>query len=103
MELDVLNTSITYPLVFNGLDEGKPCVLHNCKVTSVVEKTDRNGRLMAFVKVNVDGVENVEVVAFASKYIKVMDLFNEKNNYVLEIKGKKDKNKLILDKVSVEE
>ena len=54
-------------------------------------------------KVNVDGVENVEVVAFASKYIKVMDLFSEKNNYVLEIKGKKDKNKLILDKVSVEE
>ena len=103
MELSVLNTSITYPLVFNGLDNGKPCTLHNCNVLSVTEKTDKHGRLMAFVKVSVNGVENVEIVVFASKYIKVMDMFSDRNNYVLEIKGKKDGNKLILDKVSIEE
>ena len=103
MELDVLSTSITYPLIFNGLEEGKPCTLHNCSVVSVTEKTDKNNKLMAFAKVSVNGVENVEIIIFASKYIKVMDLFSDRNNYVLEIKGKKDKNKLILDKVSVEE
>ena len=74
MEISVLNTSITYPLIFNNVPNGDLYEFKNCRVTSVVEKTDKKGKLMAFVKVLINDIEPVEVVVFASSYLKNIDL-----------------------------
>ena len=98
MEIAVLNTSITYPLVFNNVANGDLHEFKNCRVTSVVEKTDKKGKLMAFVKVLINDIEPVEVVVFASSYMKNADLFDKRYGDVINIVGEKDGKKIIFKK-----
>ena len=94
MELEVLNTSITHPLVFNNTIDGDYCDLKDCRIVSITEKKDRKGKLMAFVKVLANDIEPVEVIVFASAYIKNMDLFDVRYGDVIDILGEKDGKKL---------
>ena len=94
MEISVLNTSITYPLIFNNVPNGDLYEFKNCRVTSVVEKTDKKGKLMAFVKVLINDIEPVEVVVFASSYLKNIDLFDSRYGDVIDIIGEKDGKKI---------
>lgn len=93
-ELEVLKTSITYPLIFNTANDGEELHLPNCKIVSVTEKKDRKGKLMAFVKVLVNDLEPVEVIVFASKYINNLDLFDIRYGDVIDIVGEKDGKKI---------
>ena len=94
MEIAVLNTSITYPLIFNNVPNGDIHEFTNCRVTSVVEKTDKKGKLMAFVKVLINDIEPVEVVVFGSSYMKNIDLFDKRYGDVINIIGEKDGKKI---------
>ena len=100
MELEVLNTSITYPLVFNNIEDGELYEYKNCRITSVTEKTDKNGRLMAFVKILINDIEPVEVIVFSSAYGKNMDLFDTRYGDVINIIGEKDGKKIKFKKGS---
>lgn len=93
-ELEVLKTSITYPLIFNSANDGEDLHLPNCKIVSVTEKKDRKGKLMAFAKVLVNDLEPVEVIVFASKYINNLDLFDIRYGDVIDIVGEKDGKKI---------
>lgn len=93
-EIEVLNTSITHPLVFGSAEDGEMLKLNNCKIVSVIEKKDRNGNLMAFVKVRIDNIEPVEVLVFASSYVKNYDLFDTRYGDVISIVGEKSGKKL---------
>lgn len=93
-EIEVLNTSITHPLVFGSAEDGEMLKLNNCKIVSVTEKKDRNGNLMAFVKVRIDNIEPVEVLVFASSYVKNYDLFDTRYGDVINIVGEKNGKKL---------
>ena len=94
LEIEVLNTSITYPLVFTAAMDKDVIDLENCRIVSVNEKKDKNGKLMAFVKVLVDDIEPVDVIVFSSLYMKNYDLFDVRYGDVIDIRGEKDGKKL---------
>ena len=94
LEIKVLNTSITYPLVFSSAMDKDVITLENCRIIDVTEKKDKNGKLMAFVKIKVDDIEPVDVIIFSSLYLKNYDLFDVRYGDVINIVGEKDGNKL---------
>ena len=94
LEIEVLNTSITYPLVFTAAMDKDVIDLENCRIVSVNEKKDKNGKLMAFIKVLVDDIEPVDVIVFSSSYMKNYDLFDVRYGDVIDIRGEKDGKKL---------
>ena len=98
LEISVLNTSITYPLVFASAENEDKVELNNCKIIAVNEKKDKKGKLMAFVKVLVDDVEPVDVLVFSSSYINNYDLFDVRYGDRIDIFGEKDGKKLIFKK-----
>ena len=98
LEISVLNTSITYPLVFASAEDGDKIELNNCKIIAVNEKKDKKGKLMAFVKVLVDDVEPVNMIVFSSSYINNYDLFDVRYGDRIDVFGEKDGNKLIFKK-----
>ena len=90
----MLNTSITYPLVFSSAMDKDIITLENCRIVNVTEKKDKNGKLMAFIKVKVDDIEPVDVIVFSSLYLNNYDLFDVRYGDVINIKGEKDGKKL---------
>ena len=98
LEISVLNTSITYPLVFASAEDEDKVELNNCKIVAVNEKKDKKGKLMAFVKVLVDDVEPVNMIVFSSSYINNYDLFDVRYGDIIDVFGEKDGNKLIFKK-----
>lgn len=68
-------------------------------IDKVDERYDKKGRLMAFVKTHdVAGeYENIELVAFASKYTKYIEVFDITFGDKILVSGKKDGNKIIVD------
>ena len=98
LEISVLNTSITYPLVFASAEDEDKIELNNCKIVAVNEKKDKKGKLMAFVKVLVDDVEPVNMIVFSSSYINNYDLFDTRYGDRIDVFGEKDGNKLIFKK-----
>lgn len=68
-------------------------------IDKVDERYDKKGRLMAFVKTHdVAGeYENIELVAFASKYTKYIEVFDVTFGDKILVSGKKDGNKIIVD------
>ena len=94
LEIEVLNTSITYPLVFSSAMDKDIITLENCRIVNVTEKKDKNGKLMAFIKVKVDDIEPVDVIVFSSLYLNNYDLFDVRYGDVINIKGEKDGKKL---------
>lgn len=94
LEIEVLNTSITYPLIFNSAMDKDIITLENCRIINVTEKKDKNGKLMAFVKVKVNDIEPVDVIVFSSLYLNNYDLFDVRYGDVINIIGEKDGKKL---------
>lgn len=94
LEIEVLNTSITYPLIFNSAMDKDVITLENCRIINVTEKKDKNGKLMAFAKVKVNDIEPVDVIVFSSLYLNNYDLFDIRYGDVINIIGEKDGKKL---------
>jgi DNA polymerase-3 subunit alpha len=76
-------------------------VRFECIINKVTEKYDRNGNLMAFVKVVIDQDKTpIEVVLFSSTYSKCVQHIEEGNH--VRIQGKKtEKAKVIGNKIDV--
>lgn len=96
-ELETLNVMLTHKPWFDEVEEG-PISVDECIILSKTEKTDKNGRIMAFVKVSIED-SPVEVIVFSSSYSKFYDIFDNRNNKgvgnKISIKGKKENNKII--------
>ena len=76
-EKDTLGTCITHTPWWNTVIPGAK-VTKQLKIKSVLVKKDRNGRNMAFVTFEDQGIE-IKAVAFASTYTKSALAFNKKN------------------------
>jgi DNA polymerase-3 subunit alpha len=68
------------------------------EITKVTTKFDKNNNKMAFMTLTTE-TQNVEVVVFYNTYYKVHEALIE-GNFIM-CKGKRDGNKLILDKIQV--
>lgn len=88
-ELQKLNVSLTYKTWLEKLTQGDT-VTFEYTISSKFEKLDKRNRLMAFVKGEANNCE-IELVVFATKYVKSLDLFDPifYKDKTLTIKAKK--------------
>lgn len=99
MEKEVLGTSITY-VSFWDQAKANEKVEVNFEIKSLTEKTDKNGKLMAFVDGECDGSQ-VRALVFASQYLSNRMFFEGKMGNIITLNGKKDeKGTLVVSKVS---
>lgn len=97
-EKETLGTCITHTPWWNTVIPGAK-VTKQLKIKSVLVKKDRNGRNMAFVVFEDQGIE-IKAVAFASTYTKSALAFNKDMFQEINVSGKKDdKGQMIIDKV----
>ena len=76
--------SLTYKEWTNDLQEGDK-IKYLFKINSIIEKTDKNGNLMAFMTLERDNVE-IEMTVFSRDYVNNLDKLFVGNE--LELKGK---------------
>ena len=84
LEKEVLSISLTYKEWTNDLQEGDK-IKYLFKINSIIEKTDKNGNLMAFMTLERDNVE-IEMTVFSRDYINNLDRLFIGNE--LELKGR---------------
>lgn len=97
MEEEVLGTSITYDRWWDSVKEEKT-VKKNAVILKVREHYDKNKKLMAFVELKIENCI-ISAVMFASHYLNGGGT-NLKANKMFLISGKKQNDKLIINKVS---
>ena len=93
-ESEVLGTSITHTPWWDTIAENEQFI-QKFTFKSLTEKTDKNGKLMAFANIEHNGTI-YRAIIFASTYIKNMVPFNDAIDNTLCIMGKKDKNSNII-------
>lgn len=99
MEKEVLGTAITYSSLWDQIKANEKVEI-NFEIKSISEKTDKNGKLMAFADGECDGAP-VRALVFASQYISNRMFFEGKMGNIITLGGKKDeKGTLIVSKVS---
>lgn len=99
LEREVLGTCITYTPWFDELEVNTPA-LANFELVSVTEKMQKNGKLMAFVKLRKDGID-IDGIAFATVYGKNARHFDTNTVSHIELTGKKDeKGKFMISAVT---
>ena len=98
LELETLGIPITYKPWWNTVAEGE--TVKNVPVTVLRRKeiTDKNGRLMAFVKFNKEGSE-FDALLFAPIYSQLLSATDAKFENTVLISGIREKNQLIVKKV----
>lgn len=97
-EKETLGTCITYTPWWDDVQVGE-LTSATFKLEKVTEKTQKNGKLMAFAKVSKDGIE-IDAVVFATVYGKNARFFNTDFTDEIELAGKKDeKGKFIVSAV----
>lgn len=84
LEKEVLSISLTYKEWTNDLQEGDK-IKYLFKINSIIEKTDKNGNLMAFMTLERNNVE-IEMTVFSRDYVNNLDKLFVGNE--LELKGK---------------
>ena len=95
LETSTLGTPITYKPWFNKI-EPEEKIEFRADIIKVTEKLDKNGNMMAFVKVESEGCE-IELIVFARTYCKNVDVFDVIDGKEIIVKGKKDeKGKVIV-------
>lgn len=98
-EKEVLGAPVTYKPWWNTIEPGTK-VTQPMELVSVAEKTDRNGRLMAFLTLKYKG-STIKGVIFASHYRKYVGLLDTKRYTHAVITGEKDdKGNIIVSKVT---
>lgn len=97
MEVEVIESSITYPFWWNGIKDGEPVKDTIVTVLGIKEHNDKNGGLMCFCTLDIKNCK-VEGVMFAKNYRDKggVDL---KKDQRFKISGKKNKDKLIINSV----
>lgn len=99
LEREVLGTAITYRPWWDEIQPDET-VERVFELIEVSERTDRNGRLMAFLTLK-SGSSTIKGIVFASKYSRYVGLLDKQRNTHAIIKGKKDdKGTLIVSKVT---
>lgn len=99
MEKEVLGTSITYTSLWDGIKANEEVEI-DFEIKSVNEKTDKNGKLMAFADGLCDG-SPVRALIFSSQYLSNRMFFERKMGDIITLSGKKDeKGTLVVSKVS---
>lgn len=88
MEQEVLGTPITYVPFWDGVVPGQTVEIE-LELKKVQEKTDKNGKLMAFVEGSCDGCL-IKAVVFSKTYVKNIAYFDTNNYSKIVLKGKKD-------------
>ena len=99
-ERETLGTSITYTPWWDTVLEGMSFI-QKFEVSAIREKTDRNGRLMAFADLT-HGGQTIRACIFSSVYGKAKNMFissDADTPVVVNIEGKKDKGQIIVQKV----
>ena len=99
-EMETLASAITYKLWWNTI-KPKDKVFANARIVTYREQLDKNGGLMAFATLEIEGCV-VESVIFAFTYKKVLGLFDPNVNIdrKIVVSGvKDDKGKLIVKNV----
>lgn len=68
-------------------------------IDQVNERYDKKGKLMAFVETHdvAQEYDKIDLIVFASKYIKNIDVFDKKFGDKILVSGKKDNNKIIIN------
>lgn len=96
-EMEVLGSSITYMSAWNELAPGKSMEAV-ITITSIQEKIDKRGNMMAFIKANIGPNKKVDGIIFAKTYYTALDIIKENADF--EVKLKKDDNgkKFIISK-----
>lgn len=99
LEKSVLGAPITYKPWWDQIEPGEK-VEQPMELLDVTEKTDRNGRLMAFLKLKARG-SVIKGVMFSSYYAKNAGMLDTERYTHAVIKGKKDdKGSIIVSKAS---
>lgn len=97
-EKEILSASITYPDYWKTIKIGDK-IEESFKIKSIRTKTDKNGRMMAFPILEIEG-SIIDSVVFSATYCKNVDAFDLERTTHIRIKGSKDdKGKLIISKV----
>lgn len=99
-EKEVLGAPITYKPWWNKVKPNQK-VEKEMELLNVTERTDKNGRLMAFLTLRVDGID-INGIMFSSNYVKQIGVLDPKINKKLIVQGKKDeKGSIIVNRVSL--
>lgn len=88
-EVSRLEFSLTYKPWIEEMELGDTKEFE-CKIEKITEKIDKNGRLMAFVTVSNQSC-NIELIVFATKYRKYLDIFDKYINLTQKLKVKGEK------------
>jgi DNA polymerase-3 subunit alpha len=99
-ETETLGTPLTAKPWFSNVEMDTSCTF-DARIVKVSEKYDRNGKLMAFVKVEtVEGNIPLELVVFSSTYARTVNYFDTHDHTIISVTGKKtDKAKVVVNKV----
>lgn len=96
-EREVLSTCITYvPWIDTILDGDK--FEQEFELVSCSERTDKNGNMMGFPKLKIQG-SIIDAIVFSRTYCNNVQAFDVDRTASLVVKGKKDGQKLIISKV----
>ena len=98
-ETHYLGTSLSIIPWFDEYKNGDKITNAELIIDKVEERIDKKGRLMAFVKTHdiAGEYENIELIVFASKYIKYIEAFDLTFGNKIIVSGKKDGSKIIVD------
>lgn len=98
-ETKYLGTSLSIIPWFDEYKNGDKVINAELIIDKVQERVDKKGRLMAFVKTHdVAGeYESIELLVFASKYTKYIEVFDVTFGDKILVSGKKDNGKIIVD------
>jgi DNA polymerase-3 subunit alpha len=88
MERDVLGTPITYKPWWNNVEPNKK-LSAMAELVKVEERPDKNGNMMGFITLKINGCQ-IKGLVFASKYCKIVDMFDMDRHTEIIIEGKKD-------------
>ena len=97
-ERDILGTSITYTPLWDSLPTDTT-MNQEFTLVSTLEKRDKKGNMMGFIKLSLQGIE-IDALVFASTYCKNIKTFDTSLIQSVELRGKKDsKGKFIVSSV----
>lgn len=99
MEKETLGINLTHHTWWEEVKNEQIFSSEEVFILNKTEKTDKRGRLMAFLNLLVDDC-TIEAIAFASTYSKYQAAFQSTERQ-LKLIGKKDNEKIIINKLSI--
>ena len=98
LEKETLGTSLTFTPWFDSINDDNNFINITFDLISVNKRKDKKGKMMAFVKLGIDGQE-IDGLAFSQVYCNNVQAFDTSRTKSITVNGKKSDNKIIISKI----